>query len=148
MKRLLHPKVLSIVIFSTILIITGLIYFSIPKYANSTDKFSFKEEKVQPQIFTASTDKNTIEEEWYSEVASDIYKDELNIGWDDKTGTYTSSNPMQNLLFIYNKAGFSVKPKEIQMSLLRDNNQSDNWSVEIKALGYGTENNLYDFKSI
>ncbi|MDP4175002.1 MAG: FG-GAP-like repeat-containing protein [Bacteroidota bacterium] len=147
MKRLLHPKVLSIIIFSTILTITGLIYFSIPKFANSTDKFSFKEEQVHPQIFTASTDNNFIEEEWYSEVASDIYKDELNIVWDDKTGTYTSSNPMQNLLFTYNKAGFSVKPKEMQKSLLRDNNKSEIWSVDIKALGYGSDNNFYDFKS-
>lgn len=88
-----------------------------------------------------------ISSDWYSKAIKNIRQEEYNISYCEETGALQSPNRANNILFTYNKNGFTAKTMQTKIPLFDVNDRSltdkdkkhkelDAWSVELKIKNY------------
>ena len=111
----------------------------------------------QNDLWDYTNDTQSIESsDWYSKAIQNIKKEEYYITYSGQLGGYQSPNRTQNLRFIYDTDGFTVKPRMLKIPLFDQNDQTlqekdkqyrlvEDWQVTMKVAGYGKTNSLNSF---
>ncbi len=101
-----------------------------------------------------TNNKDSVDQDWYSTVIEKLQKEEYNISYSENIKSYQSPNRNNNLRFVYNQNGFSVKPRVTEISLDNDFNiphieakkenikKIKDWNAEFTVLGYGRGNKI------
>jgi hypothetical protein len=77
------------------------------KFANTSTYNPFKQKEKTKNFSPEELKKGN----WYTNALHNIEQSEYHFNWDEKLGSYFTSNRKQNLRFFYNEDGFSVEPR-------------------------------------